>query len=100
MPGSFLKDDLAVMFASSEFGEADATYQGNVVMGIFDDEDVEIQMGEGVSEIVPQPVFTGRVDDFAGIARGHTMVVRGETFRIKNWKVDGVEMIEVFLERT
>lgn len=100
MPGQFLTDDLSVLFASSEFGEATATYQGNAVIGIFDDEDVEVQMGEGVAEIVPQPTFTGRSADFSGIARQQTMVIRSETFRIKNWKVDGTGVIEVFLERT
>jgi len=100
MPGQFITDDLSVLFASSEFGEATATYEGSSVMGIFDDEDVEAQMGEGVAEIIPQPMFTGRTSDFSGIARDQTMVIQSETFRIKNWKQDGTGMIEVFLERT
>ncbi len=100
MPGKFINDDLKVVFASSEFGEADASYGGVTVMGIFDDEDIEVETGEGVTQIIPQPMFTGRTVDFSGIARDQTMTVRNETFRIKNWKVDGVGMIEIFLERT
>ena len=98
MPGAFLTTDLASLFVSSEFGEA-ATYQGSPVQGIFDDEDVEVQMGEGVTEIVHQPMWTGRSADFTGIADGHTMVIRSATFRVKNWKDDGTGVIEVFLER-
>jgi len=99
MPGSFLTDDLPVLFASTEFGEATATYEGSSVMGIFDDEDVEVEMGEGIGEIIAQPMFTGRTSDFSGIARDQSMTVQGETFTIKNWKVDGTGMIEIYLRR-
>jgi len=100
MTGQFITDDLSVLFASSEFGEANATYQGSPVMGIFDDEDVEVQMGEGVAEIISQPMFTGRSVDFSDIARGQAIAAGGETFRIKNWKADGTGVIEIYLERT
>lgn len=101
MAGSFLQDDLLLLFASSDFGEADgaATWKGFSVAGIFDDDDVEIQMGEGVAEIIPQPTFTGKTSDFSGIADGDAMVIRGETFKVKNWKSERDGVIEIFLER-
>lgn len=100
MPGQFITGDIDALFVSLEFGEATATYQGSPVVGIFDDEDIEAQMGEGVTEIIHQPTFTGKSADFSGISDGHTMVIIGETFRVKNWKDDGTGVIEVFLERT
>lgn len=102
MPGAFLQDDLPFLFASSDFGEADGTgsptWKGTAVSGIFDDDDVEVQMGEGVAEIVPQPMFSGSASDFVGIADGDAMVIRGETFTVKNWKIEA-GVIEIFLSR-
>ncbi len=102
MPGSFIQNDLPLLFASSDFGEADgsATWKGVSVSGIFDDDDVEVQMGEGVGEIIPQPTFIGNTADFPGIADGDLMVIRGETFKVKNWKSERDGVIEIFLERT
>ena len=98
MVGSFIESDLTALFASSEFGEATATYAGSPRSGIFDDDDVEVILGEGVTQIIPQPTFTGRTSDFLTIADGQTMVIRGETFTIKNWKREDV-IITIFLER-
>lgn len=101
MPGAFLQDDLKVLFASSEFGEANdsVTHRGTSgIMGIFDDDDVEITLGEGVAEIAPQPMFTGRTSDFPVLENNDNIVIRGETFRIKNWRRE-TEIITLFLER-
>lgn len=100
MVGSFIQDDLPFLFASSDFGEADGTvtWNGTPVAGIFDDDDVEVQMGEGVGEIVAQPTFTGMTSDFSGIADGDVMVIRGETFTVKNWRREGDE-ITIYLAR-
>lgn len=97
MPNSIFDSDLSTFFAVSDFGTA-ATYNGSAVTGIFDDDDVEIQMGEGPTEIISQPTFTGQTTDFPGIADGDVMVIGGETFRIKNWMIEDV-IITVFLTR-
>jgi hypothetical protein len=101
MVASFITGDLNKLLASSDFSEAsgDVLYNGVVVEGIFDDEDVEVGMGEGPTEIVAQPMFTGSSDDFVGIADNDVLTVRGEDFRISNWKDDGTGMIEVYLRR-
>jgi hypothetical protein len=100
--GAFIKNDLASLFDPRVFAEndGDATFNGTVVMGIFDDEDKEVQLSDGVGEIVPMPTFTGRESDFSGVADGDSMVIRNEMFKVKNWKRDGAGMIEIFLERT
>lgn len=102
MPGSFISNDLNTLFASSEFGEANGsvTWKGDAIeYGIFDDDDVEIQIGEGVTEISPRAMFTGRASDFAGIADGDPMVIGGVNFKVKFWKNDGTGVIEIYLEK-
>lgn len=98
MVASFIANDVAHVTDSSVFGES-ATWKGATVVGIFDDEDIEIQMGEGVAQIVPQAMFTGKTSDFPGIADGDAMVIRGVTFEVVNWKRDGTGQIELFLKR-
>lgn len=99
MPGSFIQNDLNVMLVSSDFGETGATYNSAPVAGIFDDDDIEATLGEGVSQIIAQPTFTGKTTDFPSIADGDTLVIRGETFKVKNWKREDV-IITLYLERT
>ena len=99
MPASFIANDVAHVTDSSVFGES-ATWRGNDVVGVFDDEDVEAQLGEGPVQIIPQPMFTGQTADFPGIADGDAMVIGGESFEVRNWKQDGTGQIEIFLERT
>lgn len=99
MPGSFIQNDLDVMLVSSDFGETGATYKGSPVQGIFDDDDIEATLGEGVSQIIAQPTFTGRTTDFPSIADNDALVIRGETFTVKNWKREDV-IITLYLERT
>ena len=70
------------------FGES-VTWAGSTVTVIFDDEDVEVQLGEGVAQIQNQPTMIGQTSDFSGIADGDAVVARGVTFKVKNWKRDG-----------
>lgn len=102
MPGSFLTNDLVTIFASSDFGEANnsVTLAGVVIPnGIFDDEDIDVSMGEGVAQIVPQPMFTCATAHLTGIAGDQIMIIRGATFKVQNWKNDGTGMTEIYLER-
>jgi len=100
MPASFIENDITHMLASSDFGEASGsvTWKGNAVDAIFDDEDVELTLGEGVGQIIPQPMLTGKTADFPSIADGDAVVADGRNFVVKNWKRDGTGEIEIFLE--
>ena len=101
MPADFLKKDLDVILSPEVFGEDDVKWKGKAIDDIiFDDEDVEVQMGEGVAEIIQQPMLTGKTHDFIGIADDDKVTVNDEKFTIKNWKKDGTGVIEIFLERT
>lgn len=103
MPMSCLETDLDTVFASSDFGEADgAIYDGvtaTPVKGIFDDEDVETQNGEGITVLVPQTTFTCASSKVPGLADGKTLLVRGVTYIIRFWKDDGTGVVELHLEK-
>lgn len=102
MVSSVFPRDLGALFASSDFGEADGdiVYKGNSIEGIFDDEDVEFQLGEGVPEIHHQIMVTAKSADFPNIADGDILTIRGNPHIIRNWKDDGTGVIEVFLEKS
>lgn len=101
MAASFLEDDIDTMLDAKTFGvTGGCVWEGVVVDNvIFDDEDVEAIMGEGVAEIIPQPTITGKSSVFSGIADGDNIQVSGETFTVKNWKNDGTGIITIFLAR-
>lgn len=102
MAASFLQDDIDTILDVKTFGvTGGCVWKGvSIENVIFDDEDIEITMGEGVAEIIPQPMLTAKTSDFDGIAEGDAVQVSGETFKIRNWKKDGTGVIEIFLERT
>ena len=107
MSADFLKDDLDIILSKDVFGNDDGvTWNGvEVEDAIFDDESFEVQLGEGVPEIIEQPMITGKADDFIGIDTYDPISilkdgeVTPETFIVKNWKVDGTGVIEIFLTR-
>jgi hypothetical protein len=88
--------------ASSDFGEAknSVTLDGVVIPdGIFDDADIDVSLGEGTAQIVPQPTFTCASAQLSNIADGQTMIIRGQSFLVKNWKNDGTGVTQIYLER-
>lgn len=98
MAGNFLTTDLASILNTNEFAVT-ATYGGVTIRGIFDDEDVEVPMGDGTTRIIPQCMFTGRSEDFSGIADGQTLTVSGTDYTIRTWMDDGTGVIEIFMGR-
>lgn len=103
MPMSCLETDLDAVFASSDFGEADGAVRNgdtaNPISGIFDDEDVETQNGEGITVLVPQTTFTCASSKVPGLADGDTLLVRAKLYTIRFWKNDGTGVVEIHLER-
>lgn len=100
MPGAFLERDLAVMFASSDFGEAASSivWKGTVPLsGIFDDADTEIQNGEGEVMILAQPMVTVASASVVGIAEGDAMTVRGVGYEVSHWMDDATGVTEIYL---
>jgi hypothetical protein len=101
MPGNFISSDVDVFFETSGFGHGSVVWNGvTVTRVIFDDEDIEVEAGEGNSQIIPNPMLTGRETDFVGIAVDDPVNIDGELFTVRNWKRDGTGIIEVFLQRS
>lgn len=99
---SCLDTDLDVIFASSDFGEAEGiVYNGdteNPIQGIFDDDDVETQNGEGVVVITPQTMITVASSDVPDLQKGSLFVVRSVNYETQFWVTES-GVTEIFLER-
>jgi hypothetical protein len=98
MPGNFLTNDLSKILKNKEFASM-ALYKGALILGVFDDEDVEAQMGDGTIRIVPQCIFTGRSEDLPGIAESDEIVIDNVTYAVRFWMDDGTGMIDVHMEK-
>lgn len=101
MSASFLTGDLDVILDNKVFGVTNGcVWKGVTITNvIFDDEDIEVFLGEGVPEIVPQPTLMGKLSDFPGIDTGDAVTVSGVSYTVKNWKNDGTGMIQIFLNK-
>ena len=92
-----LDTDIDVIFSTGDFGEV-VTLNGVQIVGHFDDEDIEANMGEGPTQIVPQPKFTCRTLE---VEEGQVLIRENSaTFQVRAWKNDGVGVIILILERT
>ena len=100
MPGSFIRNDLAALVNPSDFGveQGSVVYDGNPVIGIFDNGDVEVQAGEGPVAIVRECAFTGRSADFPNIAEGDILTIDDVAYVIREWMDDGEGEIQIRLE--
>lgn len=98
MPGQFLISDLTKILKVEELAST-AVYDGALVVGVFDIEDVEAQMSDGTIRILPQCVFTGRSEDFPSITEGETVVIDGLSYTIRSWLDDGTGMIDIHMEK-
>lgn len=101
MAGKFLKDDLDTIFCERDFGHSGGVIWNGVTIegAIFDDHDVEVQMGEGMIQIISQPMITGPSSAFDGIRREDTMSVGNQSFVVKSTSDDGTGVIEIYLEK-
>ena len=102
MAGAFLERDLAAILSSADFGgdHGTVTLEGVVIpYGIFDAEDQEYQLGEGVEQIIAVPTFTCRWSDVTAIADGQEMRVDGVRYTVKSWMNDATGMVTITLEK-
>ena len=97
-----LDTDLTAVFSANDFGETLGTVMINaVVVGqcFFDDEDMEVQTGEGVSQIVHAAYVTAPTAQLPVLAQGQPAVVRGLSYLVQYWMDDGNGVTRVYLER-
>lgn len=102
MPMSCLNNDLDAVFASSDFGEAIGAVRNgdmvNPISGIFDDEDVESQNGEGLTVLVHQVTFHCSSSKVPDPADGDTFLIRDTLYELRYWMDDGAGTITLYLE--
>lgn len=98
MPGNFLTNDLTKILKTDELASL-AIYGGAMVVGVFDDEDVEAQMADGTVRIIAQATFTARAEDFPDIAEGEVVVIDDIAYVIRSWMNDGTGMIDIQMEK-
>jgi hypothetical protein len=94
--------DLPALLSSADFGEDVGAVRngdaGNPIAGIFDDEDIEEQLAEGMTVLTPQAMFTCASSQVPDLAENDTFLIRGNTFTVKYMKDDGTGMVEIFFE--
>ena len=105
MPMSCLESDLGTLFASSDFGEADGTIfrasdPTTGIAGIFDDEDIEVQNGEGNTVIAHQATLACASSKVPDLVEGEIFTIRGQEMKLKVWKNDGTGVVELFFQNS
>lgn len=102
MVAKFIKDDIRKITTPKEFGvDGGVVWNGVAISNvIFDDEDIEVQTGEGEAFIMERPTMVGSADDFTGIAANDPITCNGVTYWVRNWMRDGTGQIEIFLSKT
>jgi hypothetical protein len=98
MPGNFLTTDLDKILKVEELASM-ALYDSTLVLGVFDNEDIEVQMGDGTIRIINQCLFTAKSEDFPDIAEGEVIVISDVSYAIQSWSDDGTGMIEIQMEK-
>ena len=102
MPLACLETDLDTIFSTSDFGvETPAILNGNgsdPLMGIFDDEHIEAQNGEGITVLIPETTFTCSSSKITTIAEGQSFTAEGNDYTVRMWKHDGAGVSTIWLE--
>ncbi len=102
MSGSFLTDDLSSVFYTGDFSIV-GTYTPSggspaSVNGIFDDEDLEVDAGDGSLVLQRSAKFTCSSGDVTGIAEGDAFTIAAVSYTVAYFKDDGTGVVEIYLE--
>jgi hypothetical protein len=102
MSGAFLTGDLTALFDTDAFADT-ATYtpsggSASTIYGILDDEDLELEMGDGRRVLQASAKFTCASSDVTGVAEGDALTVGGSDYTVAYSKDDGTGVIELYLE--
>jgi hypothetical protein len=98
MAGTFIENDLAAIFAQTDFAESVVLDGVTVTEAIFDDGDRDVSQGEGVVQIVPMPVVQLPTRHTLNVTDGSVVIIRTKLYRVANWKHDGTGVTELYLE--
>ncbi len=98
MAGSWITDDLVTMLEVDEFA-SDVTWVegGQTIQGIFDDEDQEIEIGDGTSMIHSAARLT--TQSYYGVSQGDTLTINMVAYEVSHKVDDGTGGVVLHLER-
>jgi hypothetical protein len=103
MPRLPLEADLNALFSDQDFGVEGGAIRngqaGNPIAGIFDEEDVQSQNGEGVEILVRRVTFTCSSSKVPALAEGDTFTINGDNYIARYWMQED-EIVEIYLEAT
>ena len=102
MSGSFLTDDLSLVFSTGDFSVA-GTYTPSggspvTVNGIFDDEDIEVDQGDGGMVLQRSAKFTCSSSDVTSVAEDDAFTINSVSYTVAFFKDDGTGVVEIYLE--
>lgn len=75
-----------------------AIYLGAPIQGIYDENYVDISLGEVPIES-SSPAFIARASDVPGVAHGASLIISGATFKVVNVQPDGSGLLLLILEK-
>ncbi len=98
MTGSFITDDLSAMLSVADFAlSATWTEGGKDIDGIFDDEDVEVDRGDGLRHIHRTAHF--RTQSSHGVSDGDTLTIESVAYTVAFQQDNGTGLVELYLEK-
>ena len=89
-------EDFSVFTNTDEFGDI-GTIGGTDVNGIFDSEYVET-IFNGIPVAGEHPVFGCAESDLPSYTNGTEIVIKTQTYKIRNWQPDGTGWTTLILE--
>ncbi len=85
-------EDFGDFFDDEEFGIA-ATFQGNDVVGIFEESFIVVHGVEGL-----HPVFTVPMASVSGITHGDAITIADKSYKVVGVQKDGTGLVALVLE--
>lgn len=98
MAGSFLTDDLSAILSVADFAIT-ATWleRQSTIDGIFDDNEVEVDRGDGQMHLIHATRFKTKSDH--GVADGDTLTINSRIFTVAFQQDDGHGLVTLYLEK-
>lgn len=99
MAGSFLTDDLSAMLSTADFAVHATWAEGfTTIGGIYDDDEVEIDRGDGQAHLIRATRFMTKSS--YGVPDGDTLTISGTQYTVAWQRDDGTGLVTLFLEKS
>ena len=98
MAGAFITDDLSAFFSNADFAvEASYFEGGSTITGIYDDDEIEVDRGDGQTHMIRATRFHTKSSH--GVKDGHTLTVSGVRYTVAFQQDDGTGTTVLYLEK-